>query len=67
MAKTNNGGDTAGETHRQGAMGERKEDEESGEEAARVQANARSRAKMADKPVHNDEKAKKKRKSMHQQ
>lgn len=63
-----NGGDTAeGETHRQVAMGERKEDERSGKEGARVQANHRFRAKMADKRVQNDEKGKKKIKSARKQ
>lgn len=47
--RTNNGGDTAeGETGRQVAVGERKEEEKSGKEAAMVQANDRFRAKMAD-------------------
>lgn len=57
--RTNNGGDPAeGETHRQVAMGERKEDEKSGKEVAKVQANDRFRAKTADKRVQNDEKEK---------
>lgn len=63
-----NGGDTAeGETHRQVAMGERKEDERSGKEGARVQANDRFRAKMAEKRVQNDKKGKKKIKSTRKQ